>query len=222
MTVVQLQSAGMNPSRADQAAGPGELPVLGAPRRERADAARNRQKVLAAARRLFAERGVANVTMEQVARAAGVGKGTVFHRFGDRAGLALALLDDRERELQEAVVHGQPPLGPGAPARERLRAFLDAILDFTVEHADLLIAADSGRPGGRYLTGAYASWHQHTALLLSEIRPGSDAETLAHLVLAPLAADLVRHLTEEAGAGVERVRAALHELAGTNSPSRPS
>lgn len=222
MTVVQLQSAGMNPSRADQAAGPGELPVLGAPRRERADAARNRQKVLAAARRLFAERGVANVTMEQVARAAGVGKGTVFHRFGDRAGLALALLDDRERELQEAVVHGQPPLGPGAPAQERLRAFLDAILDFTVEHADLLIAADSGRPGGRYLTGAYAGWHQHTALLLSEIRPGSDAETLAHLVLAPLAADLVRHLTEEAGAGVERVRAALHELAGTNSPSRPS
>ena len=222
MTVVQLQSAGMNPSRADQAAGPGELPVLGAPRRERADAARNRQKVLAAARRLFAERGVANVTMEQVARAAGVGKGTVFHRFGDRAGLALALLDDRERELQEAVVHGQPPLGPGAPGQERLRAFLDAILDFTVEHADLLIAADSGRPGGRYLTGAYAGWHQHTALLLSEIRPGSDAETLAHLVLAPLAADLVRHLTEEAGAGVERVRAALHELAGTNSPSRPS
>jgi AcrR family transcriptional regulator len=222
LTVVQLQSAWMNPSRADQAAGPGELPVLGAPRRERADAARNRQKVLAAAGRLFAERGVANVTMEQVARAAGVGKGTVFHRFGDRAGLALALLDDRERELQEAVVHGQPPLGPGAPARERLRAFLDAILDFTVEHADLLIAADSGRPGGRYLTGAYASWHQHTALLLSEIRPGSDAETLAHLVLAPFAADLVRHLTEEAGAGVERVRAALHELAGTNSPSRPS
>jgi AcrR family transcriptional regulator len=222
LTAVQLQSAGMNPSRADQAAGPGELPVLGAPRRERADAARNRQKVLAAARRLFAERGVANVTMEQVARAAGVGKGTVFHRFGDRAGLALALLDDRERELQEAVLHAQPPLGPGAPAQERLRAFLDAILDFTVEHADLLIAADSGRPGGRYLTGAYASWQQHTALLLSEIRPGSDAGTLADLVLAPLAADLVRHLTEEAGAGVERVRAALHELAGTSSPSRPS
>lgn len=196
--------------------------MLGAPRRERADAARNREKVLAAARRLFAEHGVANVTMGQVARAAGVGKGTVFHRFGDRAGLALALLDDRERELQEAILYGHPPLGPGAPARERLAAFLDAILDFTVEHAELLIAADSGRSGGRYLTGAYASWHQHTALLLSELRPGSDAGMLAHLVLAPLAADLVRHLTEEAGADVERVRAALHELAGTNSPSRQS
>jgi AcrR family transcriptional regulator len=222
LTTVQLQSAAVNAPRADYAADRAELPVLGAPRRERADAARNREKVLAAARRLFAERGVANVTMEQVARAAGVGKGTVFHRFGDRAGLALALLDDGERELQEAVLHGPPPLGPGAPARERLGAFLDAMLDFTVDHADLLIAADSGRPGGRYVTGAYASWHQHTALLLSDLRPSSDAGMLAHMVLAPLAADLVRHLTEAVGADAERVRAALHELAGTNSPSRPS
>lgn len=200
---------------------PGGLPVLGAPRRERADAARNREKVLAAARRLFAERGVAGVTMEEIARAAGVGKGTVFHRFGDRAGLALALLDDRERELQETILYGHPPLGPGAPAGERLVAFLDALLDFTVEHAELLIAADSGRPGGRYLTGAYSSWHRHATLLLSELRPGSDAAVLAHLLLAPLAADLVRYLTEDAGVGVERVRAALREFSpGRVGPTR--
>jgi AcrR family transcriptional regulator len=188
----------------------GDLPVVGAPRRERADAARNRQKILAAARRLFAERGVAEVTMEEIARAAGVGKGTLFHRFGDRAGLALALLDDQERGLQESILRGPPPLGPGATAAERLHAFLGALLDFTVQHADLLIAADGGRSGGRYLTGAYSSWHQHTALLLSELRPGSDTEVLAHIVLAPLAADFVKHLTGEAD--VERVRAALHEL----------
>jgi AcrR family transcriptional regulator len=191
---------------------PAELPMLGAPRRERADAARNREKILAAARRLFAERGVAAVTIEEIARAAGVGKGTVFHRFGDRAGLALALLDDRERELQEAVLYGPPPVGPGAPADERLVAFLDALLDFTVENAELLIAADSGRPAGRYLTGAYASWHRHAALLLADLRPGSDADVLAHLILAPLAADLVRHLTGDAGVDVERVRAGLQEL----------
>jgi AcrR family transcriptional regulator len=207
LTAVQLHSRVMV-----QSSGPAELPLLGAPRRERADAARNREKVLAAARRLFAARGVAGVTMEEIARAAGVGKGTVFHRFGDRAGLALALLDDRERELQEAVLYGQPPLGPGASARERLVAFLDALLAFTVEHAELLIAADSGRPGGRYMTGAYASWHRHATLLLADLRPASDAAMLAHAVLAPLAADLVRHLTEVEGAEVERVRAALREL----------
>jgi AcrR family transcriptional regulator len=207
LTAVQLDLAAM-PQRTRRA----DLPVRGAPRRERADAARNRERVLAAARRLFAEQGVANVTMEQIARAAGVGKGTVFHRFGDRAGLALALLDDRERELQEAVLYGHPPLGPGAPARERLVAFLDTLLDFTVEHAELLIAADSGRPGGRYLTGAYAGWHRHAALLISDLRPGSDAGVLAHLILAPLAADLVRHLADGAGVDVERVRAGLREL----------
>jgi hypothetical protein len=61
-----------------------------------------------------------------VARDAGVAKGTIFHRFGDRAGLALALLDEHERALQEQILRGPPPLGPGAPARERLPTFLGA------------------------------------------------------------------------------------------------
>src|SRR6185312_10778811 len=50
---------------------------------ERADAARNRRKVLAAAEGLFATRGVAAVSMDDVAAAAGVGKGTLYRRFGD-------------------------------------------------------------------------------------------------------------------------------------------
>jgi len=49
--------------------------------------------------------------------AAGVGKGTLIPRFGDRAGLAVALLDERERELQERILSGRPPLGPGAALR---------------------------------------------------------------------------------------------------------
>jgi AcrR family transcriptional regulator len=191
---------------------PRELPVLGAPAPERADAARNRSRILAAARRLFADRGVENVTMAEVARAAGLSKGTVFHRFGDRAGLARALLDERERQLQEAILRGSPPLGPGAPADRRLVAFLDALLDLTLEHADLLIAADGGTPGGRYLTGAYAAWHRHVAVLASELRPDADADLLAHMMLAPLAADLVRHLDREVGVGANRIRAQLREL----------
>lgn len=58
------------------------------PPRERADAARNRAKVLAAATKLFAEEGVEAVSMDAVAAEAGVGKGTLFRRFGDKAGLA--------------------------------------------------------------------------------------------------------------------------------------
>jgi AcrR family transcriptional regulator len=183
-----------------------ELPVAGGSRPERADAARNRERVLSAARRLFAERGAGAVTIEEVARAAGVAKGTVFHRFGDRAGLALALLDEHERALQDRILRGPPPLGPGAPPRERLLAFLAALAELTVEHRELLLEVDHAAPAARYRTGAYQAWLQHTVLLL-----GPDSALRAHLLLAPLAADLVSHLVDE-GVSAAELTAALHEL----------
>jgi AcrR family transcriptional regulator len=194
----------------------GELPSAGRARAERADAARNRERVLSAARRLFAERGVRSVTMDEVARAAGVAKGTVFHRFGDRAGLALALLDEHERELQEGILRGPPPLGPGAPPRERLRAFVTALVELTVEHRDLLLEVERAAPAARYRTGAYRAWLQHTVLLL-----GDDDGLRAHLLLAPLAADLVWHLVEDEGAGADDLVAALHALADEVIGARP-
>src|SRR5438874_797892 len=90
--------------------------IAGGDAQERADAARNRRKILEAAQALFAERGVDQVSMDDVARAAQVGKGTLYRRFGDRASLAFALLDERERALQEWIIRGEPPLGPGAEA----------------------------------------------------------------------------------------------------------
>src|SRR4051794_5631371 len=116
------------------------LPVLDSSRPERADAAENRRRVLAAACRLFAAHGAANVSMDQVAAAAGVGKGTLFRRFGDRASLARAVLSEHEAPLQDRLIRGEPPVGPGAPARERLVAFGRAYLDFLEAHADTLLA----------------------------------------------------------------------------------
>src|SRR3954451_2858523 len=98
------------------------LPLIDAEPPERADAARNRRAVLDAAARLFRARGAACVTMEAVAAEAGVGMGTVFRRCGDRASLARAVISEHESQLQEAMIRGEPPLGPGAPARERLVA----------------------------------------------------------------------------------------------------
>jgi AcrR family transcriptional regulator len=186
-----------------------ELPVIGGERRERADAARNRERVLAAARRLFADRGVRAVTMSDVAREAGVAKGTVFHRFGDRAGLALALVDEHERALQELILRGPPPLGPGAPPRERLLAFLGALADLTVEHRELLLEVDGAAPGARYRTGAYGAWLQHVVLLLGELDAPGDRALLAHVLLAPLAADLVAYLHDEEGVSTAALTAAL-------------
>src|SRR5215216_3933261 len=191
-----------------------ELPVAGRPRVERADAARNRERVLAAARRLFAERGAGAVTIEEVARAAGVAKGTVFHRFGDRAGLALALVDEHERELQERLLRGPPPLGPGAPPRERLVAFLAALAALTVENRELLLEVDGAAPGARYRTGAYRAWLQHVVLLLDALGTPGDRALQAHLVLAPLAADLVAHLHDDEGVTAAALSTGLDRLLG--------
>ena len=106
-----------------------DLPQIEPEGFERADAARNRERILGAARRLFDERGAGSVSMDEIAEAAGVGKGTLFRRFGSRASLAAAVLSERERDFQEAIIRGEPPLGPGAPPLERLIAFGEALLD---------------------------------------------------------------------------------------------
>lgn len=68
----------------------------------RADAERNRQRILAAAREVFAERGV-EVTLDDIARHAGVGVGTVYRRFTDREELIEAVFEDQVERLVEAA-----------------------------------------------------------------------------------------------------------------------
>jgi AcrR family transcriptional regulator len=190
-----------------------ELPLIGAPR-ERADARRNRQRILEAAAELVEERGIDTVTMDEVAARAGVAKGTVFHRFGNRAGLAQALVDQSERELQEAILEGPPPLGPGAAPEERLVAFLEALLELVVDRLDLLLVSDYDHPGQRFATGAYRGWVWHAALLLREAGLGDMPVGLAHTLLAPIAADLVQHRLGEGGT-TEELKAELAQLART-------
>jgi AcrR family transcriptional regulator len=154
-----------------------------APLTERADAARNREKILAAAAALVGEHGIEAVSMDDVARAACVGTGTLYRRFGDRAGLALALLDEQTRVFQDALIAGPPPLGPGAAARERLLAFGSAYIDLLERHAGLLVEAV---PSGREGSGPYELYATHLAILLREAAPHLDAEYTAHALLAVL------------------------------------
>jgi AcrR family transcriptional regulator len=162
-----------------------DLPLAaGQQPRERADAARNRERILEAAAALVGERGMEQVSMDDVARAACVGTGTLYRRFGDRAGLALALLDERDREFQDHLIAGPPPLGPGAPAAERLRAFGEGYLQLLESHADLLVAA---LPPHRYAAGPHAFYATHLAILVREAAPHLDAEFTAQALLATLA-----------------------------------
>jgi len=162
-----------------------DLPVLdpGQTPRERADAARNRRRILAAAAELVAERGIDRVSMDDVARAACVGTGTLYRRFGDRAGLALALLDDHTRAFQDALIAGPAPLGPGVPAAERLHAFGDGYLDLLERHADILAAAI---PTARGPQGPEQLYTTHLVILLRQATPDLDAEYTARAMLAML------------------------------------
>jgi len=175
---------------------PIELTVLQpAGRPERSDAARNRERILCTAKRLFAEQGVQNVSMDEIAAAAGVGKGTLYRRFGDRSGLALGLLEAEETELQDAFLRGPPPLGPGAPPRERLLAFFSALSCLHDEHGELISEAERMAPlGARFGGGPYSAYHTHVRVLLRELDPALDIDVLAHVLLAPFRAELYGHL----------------------------
>jgi AcrR family transcriptional regulator len=161
---------------------------------ERADAARNRRKVLAAADELFAARGVAAVSMDDVAAAAGVGKGTLYRRFGDKSGLASALLDERETQLQQDLLSGPPPLGPGAAPTERLAAFVDAYLGFVIAHLDLVAMSQTASPGARLRIGSHRLWVRHCRMLLAEAG-APDPDVRADVLLAAITAEQVRHWT---------------------------
>jgi AcrR family transcriptional regulator len=180
------------------------------PRPERVDAARNRARVLDAAGRLFAERGATAVSMEDVARAAGVGKGTLYRRYPDKAALAAALLDEHERQLQEQLLRGAPPLGPGAPPAERLAAFYAAMVDLLEPHLDLTLAAETGP--ARYRTGAYDFWRTHVRVLVRDAGLADPDDVLPDILLSPLASELQSHLTAR-NKPREAVKAALAALA---------
>src|SRR5437763_15408911 len=169
------------------------LPQLELDRRERADAARNREAILCAAQRLVSQRGVDAVTMDEVACAAGVGKGTLFRRFGDRNGLLRALLDERERAFQESFIRGPAPLGPGAGPCERLIAYGERRLEEVEIQGELLAAAEAGAPGDRLAHRVYGAHRAHIRALLAEAAPGCDSDYMADVLLGALAAELVLH-----------------------------
>jgi AcrR family transcriptional regulator len=195
-----------------------ELPILGQPPIERSDAARNRRRILEAAERLFTERGVEAVSMDDVAAAAGVGKGTLYRRFGDRAGLGIAVLDERERELQDQILHGPPPLGPGAPAQERLAAFVEAYLAYAWRNLELLVVAETASPGARYRSGVYAGFRRHVEILIEEAG-ANDPRLGAELLLAPLAGELLRHLHVERGFERDAIKTGMLELTRSRGAS---
>ncbi|MBI9115749.1 TetR/AcrR family transcriptional regulator [Sanguibacter suaedae] len=177
----------------------------------RSDAARNREHLLATARGMLDATGVAGLTMDALAREAGLGKGTVFRRFGSRQGLLEALLDDTETEFQRAFLSGPPPLGPGADPVDRLVAFGRGRLSLVTVQGELLCAVASS-PEGRYSSAVRAASRMHVQMLLRQTGSDVDVEVLAFHLLAVLDAGVIHHESTGAGLSLDRLADGWEQL----------
>lgn len=184
------------------------------PERERADARRNRERILCAAARLIDERGMC-FSMDDVAHEAGVGKGTLYRRFGDRAALLRALVSEPEQEFQDALIRGAAPLGPGAPPEVRLHAFGEGLLRFLDERAIYLQAGELMGGSKRYGHPVYAFYRTHVSLLLKQACGGdtvANHEYLVDALLGPLSAEPFLYQRDLRGMSVDEITAGWHGL----------
>ncbi len=188
-----------------------ELPLHQEARQPRGDAARNHQRLLETARLLIAEHGAEAVTMDDLARTAGVGKGTVFRRFGSRAGLMMELLDEDERASQQAFLFGPPPLGPAATPLERLVAFGRERIRFAHAHHILLSAANRDPRTRR--NAPTAVLRTHVRVLLEAAGTTGDLDAQADALLALLDADYIEYRLDGRGLTLDRLTDAWESLA---------
>ncbi|MEU9129345.1 helix-turn-helix domain-containing protein [Kitasatospora sp. NPDC048540] len=172
-------------------------------RPERADALRNREAVLAAADALFAASSSPQaVSMDEIAAAAGVGKGTLFRRFGDRAGLIGAVITSRLEPLRRAVQdvqeqHAQEQDAAGTGPRQQVLDLLDAALSFKIENRNLMSAAEDAGLSSPYQAEHYGWWHGTLRAALERVPGVRNADFTAHALLAAVRADLVAHLIDD-------------------------
>ena len=120
------------------------------PAYSRLDVDQRRQQLLDAAARVFTERSYEDASMAEVARAAGISKGLLYHYFPSKRDLFVATLEAGAAELQRIT---QP--NPELPVQFQLVTVLDAYLTWIEEHADsymkLLESASGSEDVGSYM-----------------------------------------------------------------------
>lgn len=183
----------------------------------RADAARNVDKIITAARQCFREHGP-EVPLQTIAATAGVGPATLFRNFADKEELVLAVLN-RQLRLQVDPVIEQALARPDAA--NGLFRVVDALMEVASEDANL-VGAVAGRRG--LLTGITASLIESVAVLLGRgQRQGTLRSDISMTDMIRLLAMLIGVVdTMEPGSDAWRRPVALFEDAiRTERPHRP-
>ncbi|MBL3806565.1 MULTISPECIES: TetR/AcrR family transcriptional regulator [Streptomyces] len=173
-------------------------------REPRSDAVRNRQAILAAADELFARADGRAVSTDDVAAAAGVGKGTIFRAFGDRAGLLDALFERRAEGLRAEIIEAEGRnLGEGPQAR--VSGILRAVVRFKVANLSLVRAIEdaAGRRGTQSLFDSppYRAVYRVLTEQIDSLPGPADrrmsSSWAAHVLLSAVRVDLLDHLLGE-------------------------
>jgi len=182
--------------RSRTAAAPGR--ARRAPRRREPE--EKRARLLEAARRLFAERGYAATTTADLARAAGMAEGTVFHHFGSKDALLAAVAADYGRGLAVHMFAGATPTDGEPAAETMLRRAFAYVRDQGGLSRLLVLAPDptewsAARAASRHeivsaLATHFAAWSGRGAW--RPLDPRIAAELLFALVEAALTACYVR------------------------------
>ena len=189
-------------------------------RGERCDAAANRKRILKVAERLFTRRGVANVNMVEVAKAANVGQGTLYRRYANKAELCLGLMDEQMHGFQEHVLlHLRGMSELHASAFTKLGWFLEALAHFNEKHAPLLCESMTELDLNPRKTTPPWEWQRMTVtgLLISAMREQQvmasyEPRVMADLLLAPLHPIVFRFNRDIGGYTIDQMVQGLGQL----------
>jgi AcrR family transcriptional regulator len=191
------------------------------PRPERRDARENRDRLLAAAKQLFGARGIDATSMYEIARAAGVGQGTLYRHFADKGEICHALIKEDLAAFMErlGVLIGSD--GAEASPLARLETLIAEKNRLTESHLPLFAAMDEAPAGARRskpFRGPFHTWlHEQISTVLSEALALGEIADLdiaftADAILAAGAPQLYQYQRHELGYSGERITAGMQRL----------
>ena len=172
------------------------------PQPTRSDAVKNRELLLQTASDLFDQLGVEVVSMSQIAQEAGVGKGTLYRHFTNKAEICRTLLDNDQRDLQNRTL--QHARECGNDPYDVLRWFLAEAARFVTRYESLLsVMGELGVSSIQH--PAHAWWRQTIRGLLGQMELRGDLDYMADTLYVMLDVHTICYQMHDRGYGFERI-----------------